>query len=193
MVDERRYGSREEQEEGRPRRRAPKKGGPPFGPIALLCAVLVGAILIARMAAKDREERPEVPKVDASTVFGDLPEEEPPETGAGRSGRRRSTNRAPSGLAQNSDWIAALHKAEKAAGILARAKQAKTSGDRGEWNRLGNLAKEGYDEAIIMTALWEEQLLEKYGETDRQVRDIMRTRNKWFELLRALHKTTGRD
>ena len=44
-----------------------------------------------------------------------------------------------------------------------------------------------------MTALWEEQLLEKYGETDRQVRDIMRTRNKWFELLRALHKTTGRD
>ena len=43
-----------------------------------------------------------------------------------------------------------------------------------------------------MTADWEDELMAQYGDKDRQVKAIMNERSKWFDLLRTLHKTTGR-
>ena len=46
-----------------------------------------------------------------------------------------------------------------------------------------------FDAAFTMTAIWEEELLEQYSDTDPQVRDIVRTRNKWIDKVRHFHKT----
>jgi hypothetical protein len=163
-------------------------------PILAFVVLIVGAIVIARIAASNRGAVDEPPKVEASTIFGDLPEEQPPVPGQNRGGRARVqiTDNAPAGLTDNTVWIDALHVIDEGAAVFAKAKQAKASGDHSEWNRLGNEAKDLYNRAIEMTAVWEEELMEKYGENDRQVRDIIKTRNKWLEVLRTLHKTTGR-
>lgn len=186
------YSSRDEDED-RPRRRGPvKKSGPPLAPILALVVVIIGAIVVARIAAQKPKEAAAPPKVDASTVFGDLPEEQPPVPGGGGSGRYKTTNKAPTGLANNPTWIAALKLSDEAHEVFERAKTAKASGNHSEWNKLGNEAKDMFDKALVDTALWEEELLTEYGDTDRQVRAIMKTRSKWFDITRALHKTTGR-
>ncbi|MCB9914470.1 MAG: hypothetical protein H6828_04900 [Planctomycetes bacterium] len=197
MATTSRYRKRDEDEDDdRPRRRAPaKKGGPPMVPILALVVVLVGAIVVARLVAKAPAPVEEGPKVDASAIFGDLPEEQPPVPGSGGpgGGRFKVTDKAPSGLTDNATWIAALHTAEEAAALFAKAKDAKAKDDRAKFNEYGNQAKDLYNKAVEDTALWEEELIEKYGDTDRQVRDIMRIRNGWLDVLRTLHKTTGRS
>ena len=194
MASTSRYSNRDEGDEDRPRRRAPaKKGGPPLVPILALVVVIGGAIVAARFAAKNRKQPEAAPTVDASNIFGDLPEETPPVPGERGPGRARTTDLAPTGLASDPVWIEALNLADQAAGIFAEAKKAKAAGNHGEWNKLGNQAKDLYNEAVEKTALWEEELVEQYGDTDRQVRDIVRTRNKWLDVMRTLHKTTGRS
>lgn len=161
-------------------------------PVLALLVVIAGAIVLARMAAQNEkpEEQPVEP-VKAVDIFGDLPVEEPP-VRAGGGGRKGATNRAPTGLANNDLWIEALRTADEAATILAEASKAKTAGDHATWNTKGKQAKELYDKALMDTALWEEELMTEYGDTDRQVRKIMSIRTKWFDKLTALHKTTSR-
>jgi hypothetical protein len=194
MAKHSRYQKKEEEgEEGRPRRR-PTKSAPPLLPIFALLVVIGGAIVLARMAAKDQKpEEPPPEKVTAEAIFGDLPVEEPPVPASGGGRADRGTkNRAPSGLADTEVWIEALRTADEAAALLAVASKAKTAGDHATWNTKGKQAKELSDQALESTALWEEELMAKYGDADRQVRQIMSIRSKWFEKLAALSKTTSR-
>jgi len=187
-----RYQQSDGEENSRPRRRA-RKPGPPLLPILALIVVMAGAVYIARLAAQNKPEK-EKPKeeVQAQDIFGDLPLEQPPDRSAFGHGKKRLTNTAPAGLADDANWIAAKQVASDAAAELELAKAAKAAGDHAAWNTKGKEAKELYDKAITMTAVWEEKLMEDYGDTDRQVRAIMDERNKWFDMLRTLHKTTGR-
>jgi len=180
-----------EEEEKRPRRR-PQKAGPPIVPILALVVVIGGAVVVARMAAKQpKPDNTPKPEVQADEIFGGLAREEPPVPGQ-RGGGRATTNRAPSGIADNAVWIEALHKADQAAELMTIAKSAKAEGNHSGWNENANKAKALYNQALEDTALWEEELTEEFGDTDRQVRDIVRIRNKWFKMLDTLLKTTSR-
>jgi hypothetical protein len=186
--------NQESQEEGRRPRRRPQKSGPPLVPILGLILVIAGVIFIARVAAKNQKPEPEPPKeIDASDVYGDLPEEQSPTRE--KSGRKRSrvTSRAPSGLQDNATWIEALKIAERADAVFAEAKKARMDGNHASWNKKGNEAKELYDRAFTLTAVWEEELLGEFGDTDRQVRDIIHIRNRWNDAKLVLHKSTGRN
>ena len=187
-----RYQQNDDDEGQRPRRR-PKKQGPPLVPILALIVVMAGAVYLARQAAQNKpEEEPPKEEVRAAEIFGDLPEEEPPDRSGFGQGGRKLTNTAPAGLAENPTWIQAQEVAAEAAAVLTVAKGAKAAGDHAVWSEKGNEAKELYDKAIIMTADWEDELMAQYGDKDRQVKAIMNERSKWFDLLRTLHKTTGR-
>lgn len=188
------YRRRQEADEPERRsRRRPAKSGPPLVPIFALLVLIAGSIVLARFVAQNKEpEPPPKEKIDASEIFGDLPEEEPPPPRVHGAGREPITNRAPAGLMDDRTWLEALKIAEQAAVTLAEATRAKANGDHSAWNEKGNAAKELYDKAIEMTALWEDEIREKYGDTDRQVREIMSLRSKWIDKLRILHKTTGR-
>jgi hypothetical protein len=183
----------EDDEPTRGRRGARKPAGPPVGLIALFVVLMVSVVVLARMAARNRPE-PEEPKapVSAQAVFGDLPEEAPPapRTGGGSGGRLYE--KAPPGLDRDATWVEAQAVAARAKDALDEAKAAKAAGDHGAWSEKAGRAKALYDEAITMTAAWEEELMEAYGDRDRQVAAIKRERDGWFNLLRTLHKTTGR-
>ena len=42
-----------------------------------------------------------------------------------------------------------------------------------------------------MTALWEDELLEKYGDGNVSVREIMKVRSSWIDKMRWLHKSAA--
>lgn len=188
----RRYARNDSDEnEERPRRQR-KKAGPPVGPILLLVGLMIGAVVVARMIAS-RPKAEETVKTErpASDIFGDLEIEAPPTYTPGKT-PKRMVDKAPAGLADSALWIEAKGIAKQAAAVLTEAKAAKAVQDYAGWDDKGVKAKNLFDEAIIMTADWESELMEKYGDNDRQVAAIMNERSKWFDMLRILHKTTGR-
>jgi len=164
-----------------------------MGPILILVVLMIGAVFVARMAAQNKtDEEPAKEEVKASDIFGDLPVEEPPPLPGGDGSRKKAANLAPPGLADNADFQKAREIAAQANNAFEAAKKAKADGDHGAWNTKATYAKNLYDEAFIMTAIWEEEILEKYGDSDRQVKAIMQERSTWIDKVRVLHKTTGR-
>ena len=146
---------------------------------------------VQRRAQAEEAEARETQANDKTDPFADIPEELPPTVG---SGGKSQTN--PFGgigeLADDPIWKQAKDLAWKAEGLMADAKAAKAKGDHAAFNEKGKAAKAAYDEALELTAEWEEEMVEKLGENDSNVRAMMKTRNKWFDMLRVLHKTTSR-
>jgi hypothetical protein len=159
-------------------------------PIVGLGALIATAILFARMLPDDGESAIPAPSEPTHQPFSTVAEEAPPSAGGGAG---RLYNRAPSDLAASyPPWLEALEIAREADGLFSEAQEAKQATDHAGFQTKGKAAKETYDRAFTMTALWEEQLLESYGDRDRQVRVIVRERNRWIDRVRVLHKTTGR-
>jgi len=121
--------------------------------------------------------------------FADMPPEKPPERSS-RSGG--SFTRAPEGLAETAIWVDATALAKEAEDLFQETLTAKTAGDHTKANTKGRVAREKFNQALEMTALWEEELFEKHGDRDPQVREIKRTRTKWFSRLEWLHKGIAR-
>jgi len=126
--------------------------------------------------------------------FEDMPPEEPPPPRAARGDEQASpfTTTAPEGLAEDEGWQAAVKLAAEAEAHFEAATEAKVAGDTTRLNQEGARARALFDQALETTALWEEELLEKWGETDPQVRKIVRTRSQWFDRTRWLHKSIAR-
>lgn len=157
--------------------------------------VLAGGALWAVSQRKDPE--PEVaPRVEVDTPrpFADMPPEEAPAPRGSGGGARPAPFGAvaPEGLADAPEWKKAVKLAEEAQGHFDAATEAKVVGNRKKLNEEGGKARTLFDQALEATALFEEQLVAEWGETDRQVRDIMRTRNQWFDRTRWLHKSISR-
>ena len=167
-------------------------------PAALLLGLIAAAIILARsisskqvdQAATAAEEKPKEPE---KKYFTSVPPEKPPEPRGGVGSAPSTKPRAPEGLAEsNPDWAKACELAKVADDLFAEAQQAKATDDHETFQLKGKAAKESYDKAIEMTAVWEEELLDKYGDRDPQVRAIQSTRTRWTDRLRVLHKTTSR-
>jgi hypothetical protein len=161
-------------------------------PAAVLMGLIVGAILLARAVATREAPQAAPSNEPAQPEPFSKYTEEPPSV-SGRPGGGPAVPRAPSGLAaSNPDWAEALTIAAAADELFAEANKAKLAEDHATFALKGKAAKETYDKAIILTAAWEEEILDKYGERDPQVREIMRIRSSWIDRLRVLHKSTGR-
>lgn len=192
MPREPRTGPREEPAAGRrPRSSA---AGPPIFPLLGLVALIAVAIVFARMySAGERASEPSS-QAPAHVPFGDLPEEKPPtRTAGGGTARAATTQRAPEGLEADPIWQRALALGAKGDEALARSNAARQSGESALSQAASREARDAYDEALTQSAAWLEDLLGRYGDTDRQVRQISRVRDGWFRNLTALRRTTGRQ
>jgi len=121
--------------------------------------------------------------------FADMPPEQPPERSSS-SGARFSP--APEGLASEAIWVEATALAREAEELFAVTLKAKRAGDQTTANTNGRVAREKFNQAAEMTALWEEELMEKHGDRDPQVKEIKRTRTQWFSRLDWLLKSIAR-
>ncbi len=120
--------------------------------------------------------------------FSDLPAEKPPD-GHGPT-RMRLTSKAPEGLENRQVWIDAQRLAERAYALAADADAAKAASDERTYRAQGEAAHAAFDRALESTALWEQEIVELYGENDRQVRRIHRERSRWFDKM-ARYRRAG--
>lgn len=181
--------------EGR-RRRPPKKSSNAWLVPVLVVVVLGGgaafAVLQGERDARQAEGAAQAAERDGKPKpFANVPDDVPPPPRSAAGGKARKGT-APDGLAQNPVWQRALEQAEMAQKLYDEATAAKVEGDTKTLNAKGNEAKALYDQALEDTAVWEEELVEKYGDGEPQVAAIMRVRSRWFDRTRWLHKSTSR-
>ncbi len=182
-----------QQESERGRRAAPKRGMSPLIPLAVVIVILVGgAIAVATGTDKKAKEAPAPVASNKPKPFDDLPAEQPPSKKAGSSGGRTFIAEAPEGLEADANWLKAIAIANEGAKLYDEAVAAKTQGNTALLNQKGAAARTKLNDAFDMTAVWEEELFEKYGDANPSVRRIVKTRTEWMDKVRWLHKSIAR-
>ena len=131
--------------------------------------------------AASEEQAAEAPK----GPFQGLPEETGP-----KSNSSPGASRAPRGavdlesLSDDPVWLAALEQVKPGYALVAEAEAAKKAKNQPLFDQKAVAARKIFDSAIENTAIWEEGLQEKFGDTDPVVRKVIRERDKWFDIIR---------
>lgn len=174
----------------RPARRRPRSSAAPAA-IALFVVAVVG-IGIAGWTQRDREKQaPEDPADPVvANPFDDLPAETPPQRNGERPAVRRDaeTHLAPEGLLANPVWGAAVALAQDGYALSDQAESARRAGDDETYAEKALEAREILDQAIEETAEWEAQIQEEFGDGDALVREVVRERSRWFDLVQRYRK-----
>ncbi len=154
--------------------------------VALILALGVGgwAARAKKAAAEEEGGSAPAPVVDP---FADVTREAPPTAPAGRA-RVRESNRAPAGLLEDPRWVGALQIAQEAYALRDLAEDAKASDDWADYSSKAVAAREGFGKALDASRSFEDQSIDKYGENDRQVKQVARERNKWIDLRAKYRK-----
>jgi len=176
----------------KPDRRAKKSNGMGmYIPILLAVVIVCGVGLAVIVGNKPKDDKPSAanaaPKKDP---FADVPAEAPP-TKQGGSSKYNFVSKAPDGLTDNANWKDACKLAQAGEELFKLATEAKAAGDTATLNEKGREAREKLTSAVEMTAVWEEELLEKYGDGNVAVREIMKVRSGWIDKMRWLHKSAA--
>jgi hypothetical protein len=168
----------------------PKSTAPLVIP-GLIATVLIGVAVVAGILNRQELAPEPLPREQRERPFAGLPPDVPPSR-RGKDAAPATLELAPSGLKAEAVWVAAVELAREGEALFDETLAAKNAGQHALANEKGNLARAKFDQALESTALFEEELLTKYGDRDQQVRDIKRERSRWFERLDWLLKSVGR-
>ena len=179
----------------RARTRAKPKSNAPLYGVVLALVILGGGAWVATVGARAREAAEarvaEVARKSAGPKpFAEMEPERPAFEQRGKPGKVIA--KAPADLVKEPIWTEAVALGELGDSAYRYTIAAKRKGDRTEQNERGNEAKQHYNEALEKTAAWEEELIARYGDGEPTVREITRTRSRWFEALDWLLKNTSR-
>jgi len=179
-----RYSHNEDDAE-QPRRGRQSKSGPPIVPILAVLVLIGAAVYIGSRArkAKEAEAAPVVNTSNEPAPFSSVPDEVPPDLAARGN---RTGIRADEAILQDAMWVKAQGLATLGYDIAELSKAANTAGQTAEYQKKAGEAHDKFSEAIEITALWEESLVEKHGDGDPVVKGIMRMRTRWFNQMRKL-------
>lgn len=178
---------------------APKKSNTVawFGILAL--AILAGGAVVAMLSKKAKEAvaDTQVAQDPATKPFSDMPPETPPVRAGGRGGDAGQPfgglDAGNLGSAEAAaTWSQAVALASEAEAHYDAAVAAKSAGEVSALNEAGAAAKSKFNEALESTALLEDDLKAKLGESHPTVRALMQERSTWFKRLDWLLKSTGR-
>jgi len=168
-----------------------------FGILAL--AILAGGAVMASLSKKEKaaERAAQAAGDPATKPFADMPAETPP---AKPSGRGLDASQPFGGLDAGNlgspeaaaTWSAAVALAAEGEAQYETAVAAKSEGNVAALNEAGSMAKAKFNEAVESTALLEDELRAKLGDSDPTVRALMQARSTWFKRLDWLLKSTAR-
>lgn len=156
------------------------------GLIALVLIVVAVAVAVLNKRPKDADNAAEAPK---PRPFADMPPEAAPPPKEHKAGSNLPN--APDSITSEPAWISAKALAAEARTLYDATVEAKGKGDMKLANEKGIAAREKYDEAVTMTADWEETILSQYNEYDSKVKAIKDARSDWFNKLLWLKKSVG--
>lgn len=155
----------------------------------VIVVMVVGVFLFARMFTPPSEGSEEEPQNERPSPFADLPPEdfgEPRQTGGNR--RPRRAENVPAELAEHADWGDAQSAAREGALLAAEAEDLQAAGDFAAYRAKADEAKERYERALELTALWAERLQEKLGEDHPEVLALAHHRTQWRKQMFAMRK-----
>lgn len=165
-----------------------------FGIVALV--ILAGGAAVAMLTKQDKQSEAASQKAQdpAKQPFADLPAETPPPRSGGGADQPFGGLDAGNlgGAEAAATWAAAEKLAAEAETHYLAAVDAKAAGDVPTTNEQGAAAKAKFNEALESTALLEEQLIAKLGDSDPTVRALQSVRSTWFARLDWLLKSTAR-
>lgn len=177
-----------------------KKQSNPLIPIAITGVTMSLTVAFILNKASERKAAqqtakaqapPPAPKAETPSPFSDLSavpaEKPPPPPKVNIAGDGRTHPMSPLDLLEDATWKKAVGVAKEGEDLASQAQEAKARGDL-EHVKLTSRALAKYDEAIGLTADWEEGLLEKHGDVDPRVREVVKARNVWIDRFNALDK-----
>lgn len=186
------------------RSRRPSRGGPGAGVGPVIGFVLLAGVAIgvagwlnsAKTQAGNKggadQSASQGAAEPAPDPFAGLHEEPPAARGSKVSTTMRTTDKAPEGLTSTQVWVDALALGAEADVHAERARNAKEAGQYAVFDEEGKAAKLGFEKAFELTIAWEVEIIDSFGELDRQVRGVIRKRNEWRDQMMAFHKTTSK-
>ena len=170
-----------------------KSAAPVVIPIALLVVTLgLGAYVVFGPKKEAAAPPPAPVDVKKPTPFADMPPEKPPVAKSSRASDGKVYPPAPEGLLEDANWKKALALASEGEALFTEAIKARASENMALYNEKGNAAEAKFDDAVTLTAEWEEKLVAQYGDRDAQIATILQTRSAWIKKMLVLSKTTGR-
>ena len=150
----------------------------------LLLLALVGGIGFAVKKSQEEKQVTAAENVsDEPAPFSSVPDEAPPDL----SGRGNRTGvKAGEGLLTDPTWVQAKQLADEGYALAEESKAAEKAGDTASYQAKAGQGHDKFAEAVEMTAIWEEGLVEKHGDGDPVVKGIMKVRSRWFAQMRKL-------
>ncbi len=176
--------------------------GPLYLLIGVVVVVVVGVGVAGYQNAKRKEDAAQAAAVQAAQKteahagdpFGDLPDEVPKGAGA-RGGRWKEhwdPGTEPTGILASDLWQESLRVAEGAWLARDQGDKARRDSRMNEFQTYGREAIRIFDEALNMSAEWEQKMLDEHGDLDPKVREVVRTRDEWFEQTADLRRRVPR-
>ncbi len=179
---------REDQEEGG-RRQPGRNQSPNMAPvIGIVSIVAIGGVMFAVYANQHKKSVDDAegggPPIEVVDPFAGVPDEAGPTSRSPGGKRSGLVNRSPEGLLDDPVWNAATVKANEGYAHHAAAQAALKAKDNDSYLAKGLAARDLFNQVLEDTADWELGLLDKFGENDRKVSQIMAERERWFGVIR---------
>ena len=175
------------------RRRRQKKSGGGWGLalVALLLVVVVAGFVAVRVrAAREARAAEDAERAAQRRATAEELEANPfGERTAAELGEADPF--AGSGIEplDESSWDPAVKLAARAEAMYEKAVAAKLEGDRGLLVQQGRAAIEQFQEALAATLELEEALIARYGNRHARTREVVRTRDDWYDRVLWLKKS----
>ena len=155
--------------------------------IAIIAVVALGGIGFAVYSNSNKKEAVENTETAPTVVdpFANVPKEDGPK-GLSPGGKRTGiVERSPAGLLDDPTWVDLTSRANVAIALHNDAQKALKAGPEQDavYRSKGLDAKDQLNTVLEDMFIWYADLVDKYGENDRRVRQISAEREKWFKVV----------
>ena len=185
----RRYDPDDPDLEGGGGRHAHRGTSPNMTPVVgVVAAVAVIGVLFAVYANQHKQPAQAdtgagAPADTTVDPFASVPDETGPR-GMSPGGKRAGpVDRSPVHLLDDPIWVAAATRANEGYELHRQAQAAKQAKDEAAYMSNALAARDLFNRIAEETALWEAEIADRYGENDLRVRQVMRERDKWFDII----------
>lgn len=176
--------------------RSQRQQKPDLTAVYAFMGLAIAAILTAAFAAQQRkakeagQAKPAPQAQPEDNPFADLDASQPtvPVRRSSTKSKKTLVDLAPPSVLSEAVWMKARSQADIAMKLIGEAELAKKKDQYSLFEQKAVAGREILDKQLENTADWESDLMDKYGDNDRIVDQVARTRSRWFKQVGKYRK-----